>query len=220
MHVTIVDDQPDILDLYEQMLGQHFRVTCICEPQKVSPFLKNNQTDLLILDVNMPVMDGFEVYRVVRVDFPTLPIIFLTGMNSTEIAVKGLSMGADDFIIKPVSIEELIARVKNKIIKSKVAYANQETLIKLDNFELNCNKQQVILDGREVSLTPIEFKIIHLFVSNRDKIFSRDFISDYIWNDTKVQMQNIDTHLSNVRKKLSPFSERIKTIKSRGYVFK
>ena len=218
MHLTIVDDQPDILDLYDQMLSEEFQLKLIQNPEEAITFLTNNTTDLLLLDVNMPEMDGFSVYKRVKEKHPEIPVIFLTGDPSSDSLVKGLELGADDFIIKPISIDELVARVKNRIIKSKQDPKAKNKTIVIENLVLNIETQIAELDNKKIQLTPIEFKIIHLLSNKPNHIYSRDFLIQYIWPKTHVQNQNIDTHFSNLRKKLLPFSTKIKTIKSRGYL--
>ena len=218
MHLTIVDDQPDILDLYDQMLSEEFQLKLIQNPEEAITFLTNNTTDLLLLDVNMPEMDGFSVYKRVKEKHPEIPVIFLTGDPSSDSLVKGLELGADDFIIKPISIDELVARVKNRIIKSKQDPKAKNKTIVIENLVLNIETQIAELDNKKIQLTPIEFKIIHLLSNKPNHIYSRDFLIQYIWPKTHVQNQNIDTHFSNLRKKLLSFSTKIKTIKSRGYL--
>ena len=134
--------------------------------------------------------------------------------------INALNLGAVDFLRKPVSIPELVARIKNKIITSEKSSTTEEDIIKIENFTLFCDMQLAQIDDKKIQLTPIEFKFIQLLAKNPNKIFSRDYITNLLWPDVHVQNQNIDTHLSNLRKKLKPFSKQIKTIKSRGYILR
>jgi two-component system phosphate regulon response regulator PhoB len=168
----------------------------------------------------MPNIDGFELYQKIKASYPACPVIFLSGDGSENSIVKGLSLGADDYITKPVSNSELIARIKNKI-NSRIPKPDAENqIIKLDGFKLYCEMQVAEIDNTKIQLTPIEFKFIHLLAKNPNKVYSREYVTEYIWPNTVVQNQNIDTHLSNLRKKLLPFSRYIKTIKSRGYILR
>ncbi len=217
MHVTIVDDMENILEVYQDLLASDFDLELIKNPYELLPFLKNNKTDLILLDIHMPEISGFDLYNKFKDEFSDIPVIFLTGDPSEETTIKGLSLGAEDFIVKPVSLQELVARIKNKIARKK--FSNQK-IIKVLNFSLHCEMQLAEVDGKKIQLTPIEFKLIHLFVKHQNQIFSRKYITNLLWPNVHVQNQNIDTHLSNLRKKLHPFSENIKTIKSRGYILR
>ena len=221
MHVTIADDSKDNLDVYQGMLEQDFTLELIQKPLSAIDFLKKNRTDLVLLDLHMPNIDGFELYQKIKSAYPLCPIIFLSGDSSENSIVKGLDLGADDYITKPVSNSELIARIKNKI-NSRIAKpeTTENQIIKFDGFKLYCEMQVAEVANNKIQLTPIEFKFIYLLAKNPNKVFSREYVTDYIWPNTVVQNQNIDTHLSNLRKKLLPFSRYIKTIKSRGYILR
>ena len=220
MHVTIIDDSRDNLEVYQDLLAEEFKLELIQKPLAIIDFLKKYKTDLILLDLHMPNIDGFELYQKIRTASPMCPVIFLTGDSSEGAIVKGLELGAEDFITKPVSTPELIARIKNKI-NSKITSADIDTqVIKFEGFKLYCEMQIAEVENTKIQLTPIEFKFIYLLAKNPNKVYSREYVTDYIWPSTKVQNQNIDTHLSNLRKKLMPFSRYIKTIKSRGYILR
>jgi two-component system phosphate regulon response regulator PhoB len=220
VHLTIVDDSQDNLDVYQGILEESFSLELIQKPLLVLDFLKKHKTDLIVLDLHMPNIDGFELYQKIKSNFPLYPIIFLSGDSSENSIVKGLDLGADDYIIKPVSNVELIARFKNKINSKNINSAISNQVIKFEGFKLYCNLQIAEIGDNKIQLTPIEFKFIQLLAKNPNKVFSREYVTDFIWPNLKVQNQNIDTHLSNLRKKLMPFSRYIKTIKSRGYILR
>ncbi|NOT80986.1 MAG: response regulator transcription factor [Bacteriovoracaceae bacterium] len=219
MHVTIVDDVKDNLRSYNELLSPTFNLELIQNPIDLLAFLGKTATDLIILDLHMPTMNGFELYEKFKIDHPELPVIFLSGDPSEESLIKGLNLGADDFIVKPVSLRELIARIKNKISVKHINSSDAE-IITFDGFKLHCEMQMAEIGDEKIQLTPIEFKLIHLLAKNPNKVFSRDYITNLLWPNIHIQNQNIDTHLSNLRKKLSPFSKYIKTIKSRGYILR
>jgi len=199
-----------------------FELELIQNPFKLATFLANNDTDLVLLDLHMPEIDGFTLYQnVIRDEYPGIPVIFITADHSEDALIKGMELGADDFITRPVAFNELIARVKNKIQKWKdCRYINSSNKITIDSFTLDCEMRMAKLCDRNVHLTPIEFKIIHLLAKNPNKVYSRNTIVDILWPNVHVQNQNMDTHLSNLRRKLHPFSDNIKTIKSKGYVLR
>ncbi len=219
MHITIVDDISDNLKSYNELLSSTFNLELIQNPVDLLGYLAKNTTDLVVLDLHMPGMNGFELYQKLKVTHPELPTIFLSGDPSEESVVKGLNLGADDFIVKPVSLRELIARIKNKI-NSKSGNKTQESIIQFDGFRLYCDMQMAEVNEKKIQLTPIEFKLIYLLAKNPNKVYSREYITNLLWPNVHVQNQNIDTHLSNLRKKLVPFSNYIKTIKSRGYILR
>ncbi len=219
MHVTIVDDVKDNLRSYNELLSPTFNLELIQNPIDLLSFLGKSETDLIILDLHMPTMNGFELYEKFKISHPELPVIFLSGDPSEESLIKGLNLGADDFIVKPVSLRELVARIKNKISTKQSLMAGSE-IISFDGFKLHCEMQMAEIGDEKIQLTPIEFKLIHLLAKNPNKVFSREYITNLLWPNIHVQNQNIDTHLSNLRKKLMPFSKYIRTIKSRGYILR
>ncbi|PIK14767.1 MAG: hypothetical protein CES88_10540 [Halobacteriovorax sp. JY17] len=219
MHVTIVDDVEDNLLSYRELLETNFDLELIQNPIELIGYLNSKKTDLVILDLHMPNMNGFELYGKFKDTHPEIPVIFLTGDPSEDVVVQGMELGADDFIVKPVSLNELVARIKNKIVTKKGTKSVEEK-ITFDGFILHTEVQMAEIGEKKIQLTPIEFKIIHLLSKNPNKIFSRDYITNLLWPNVHVQNQNIDTHLSNLRKKLKPFSQYIKTIKSRGYILR
>lgn len=219
MHVTIVDDVKDNLRSYNELLSPTFNLELIQNPVDLLSFLGKTETDLILLDLHMPNMNGFELYEKFKVSHPDLPVIFLSGDPSEESIIKGLNLGADDFIVKPVSLRELVARIKNKI-STKQAQSSEAEVISFDGFKLHCEMQMAEIGEEKIQLTPIEFKLIHLLAKNPNKVFSREYITNLLWPNIHVQNQNIDTHLSNLRKKLMPFSKYIRTIKSRGYILR
>lgn len=219
MHITIVDDVRENLKSYNDLLSPTFQLELIQNPVDLLSFLNKSQTNLVLLDLHMPVMNGFELYEKFKDSHPNLPVIFLSGDPSEDSIIKGLNLGADDFIVKPVSLRELVARIKNKISTKQTTPQTAE-VISYDGFKLHCEMQMAEINGEKIQLTPMEFKLLYLLVKNPNKVFSREYITNLLWSGVHVQNQNIDTHLSNLRKKLSPFSKYIKTIKSRGYILR
>lgn len=219
MHVTIVDDVQDNLLSYKELLETNFNLELIQNPLELLGYLNTKKTDLVLLDLHMPNMNGFELYGKFRDTHPEVPVIFLTGDPSEEVVVQGMDLGCDDFIVKPVSLNELVARIKNKI-QTKQGTRPVEDKISFGDFTLHTEVQMAQVGDKKIQLTPIEFKIIHLLSKSPNKIFSREYITNLLWPNVHVQNQNIDTHLSNLRKKLRPFSSYIKTIKSRGYILR
>ena len=224
-HLTIVDDAYDNLESYKKLLESQFKLELIQDPYAVMDFLHSNKTDLIILDLHMPKVSGFELFEKIREHYQ-YPVIFLSADPSEDVRIQGLDLGAEDFISKPVSIKELIARINNKISTSQNHEKNGQTqtskkeVIEYPGFRLDCELQTAEIGDNRVQLTPIEYKLVALLAKNPNKVFSREYIAQQLWPNIHVQNQNIDTHLSNLRRKLKPFSENIKTIKQRGYILR
>lgn len=218
MHVTVVDDIQANLEVLEAHLEDDFDVELIQNPLDLIPFIESNKTDLVLLDLHMPEINGFDLYQIFKQEFPSIPVIFLSGDSSDKSIVRALDLGAGDFIIKPVSPAVLVARINSKIYQNTTK-ANLDH-INMAGFTLKNKEEAAIVGNKFVQLTPIEYKIIHLLAKSPNTLFSKDEVTEVLWPDTHVVDQNIDTHLSNLRKKLKPFSENIKTIKSRGYILR
>ena len=220
MHITIVDDINDNLNSYRELLSSNFDLELIQRPLELLKFLEKKRTDLVLLDFHMPTMSGFELYQKFKYNHPQLPVIFLTGDPSEELTIDGLNLGANDFIVKPVSSRELVARIKNKITLKTKEDDTSNNVLTHGEFKLYIDMQMAEIDNKKIQLTPTEFKFVFLLLKNPNKVFNREYVTKFLWPDTHVQNQNIDTHLSNLRKKLLPFSRFIITIKSRGYILR
>ncbi|MGB0453035.1 MAG: response regulator transcription factor [Bacteriovoracaceae bacterium] len=218
--VAIVDDLRENLETYKEILSEDFNVYFYEDPTIFSSEFtqKQKDIDIVVLDIHMPQENGFSIYKKIRATNKKTPVIFLTGDPSEELLVQGLELGAHDFITKPVSPRALIARIQNKIEMTRSLNSNDNsTTITMGELKVDLEMQQVFLSTQEVPLTPIEFKIIKLLVKSPNTIFSKAELIQKLWPNTVVSSQNIDTHLSNLRKKLSPFSNNIRTVKSKGY---
>src|SRR5690606_27747092 len=135
---------------------------------------------------------------------------------SVETVVEGLNLGAADYIAKPVAAAELEARIRNKVFSfQRLA---EERLVRFDDLTVDFVNHRALIKRKRLPLTPIEYRLLKLFVRNPNQLFSRQDIIDHLWPQAKVKNQNIDTHLSNLRRKLGPYAENLKTMKSRGYI--
>lgn len=219
MHVTIIDDNKDLLEVLSSSLGDTFSLDTFSEPEKGLDFIRNNHTDAILLDLHIPGKDGFQVYEEVKKAKSNLPILFLTGDSDLDSRVKGLEIGADDFLIKPVATEELIARVKNRISLSKRNVQNNK-MIKFKDLSIDLDGHQVILTGQPVRLTPKEYQLLLVLAQNPNRVIHKDDLIQMLWKDVHVEVNNLDTHFSNLRRKLRPFSGHIKTLKNLGYVLR
>ncbi|MFY7994629.1 MAG: response regulator transcription factor [Bacteriovoracaceae bacterium] len=219
MHVTIIDDNKDLLDVLASSLGDAFNLELFTEPEKGIEFIRNNHTDAILLDLHIPGKDGFQVYEEVKRAKSNLPILFLTGDTTLNSMVRGLDMGADDFLVKPVQTEELVARVKNRISLSKRSNQSNKT-IQFKDMVIDLDGHQVLINNSPVKLTPKEYQLLLVLAQNPNRVIHKDDLITMLWKDVHVEVNNLDTHFSNLRRKLKPFSTHIKTLKNLGYVLR
>lgn len=219
MHVTIIDDNKDVLETYKTGLEGKFKCETFWEPEPAIDYVRNNHTDAVLLDLHIPGKDGFAIYEEIRRAKSFLPILFLTGDGTLPVKLKGLEMGADDFITKPVEIEELVARIKNRVQLTKKNFTLNKT-IQFRDMVIDMDAHQVILGGHAVKLTPKEYQILLVLAQNPNRVIDKHEFITMLWKDVHVEVNNLDTHFSNLRRKLRPFSNHIKTLKNLGYVLR
>lgn len=219
MHVTIIDDNKDLLDVLASSLGDSFNLELFTEPEKGIEFIRNNHTDAILLDLHIPGKDGFQVYEEVKRVKSNLPVLFLTGDTTLNSMVRGLDMGADDFLVKPVQTEELVARVRNRISLSKRTTQSNKT-IQFKDLVIDLDGHQVLINNAAVKLTPKEYQLLLVLAQNPNRVIHKDDLITMLWKDVHVEVNNLDTHFSNLRRKLKPFSTHIKTLKNLGYVLR
>lgn len=219
IHVTIVDDNFDNLESYRVLLEDEFELLLIDNPLKLLESLNKTKTHLLLLDLHMPQMNGFEVYQMVRERFPDLPIVFLSGDPSEDSIVEGLNLGASDFIVKPITAKELIARIRNRTQSHLTGTkAPPLKLIKIKNLTIFCDLDVVHLDDQVINLTPTEFKILNYLAYRQGRVISKDEISQKVFQHVNTQTQSIEAHISNIKKKLQHSEVNIKSIRKVGYI--
>lgn len=179
--------------------------------------------DLIILDIMLPELNGFEVCKQLRQSGITIPILILTAKSQVVDKVLGLELGADDYVTKPFSPRELIARV-NALLR-RVKQTQQETgPYHFGNVYIDFKKYEAKKGGQPIYLTALEYTLLHFLIKNKDQVVSRDFILDNVWGDSVyVYPRTVDTHIANLRKKIEDDPENPKYIigvRSIGYKFK
>jgi two-component system phosphate regulon response regulator PhoB/two-component system alkaline phosphatase synthesis response regulator PhoP len=224
MHETIavVDDEPDILDLVALHLRKnHFRVREFSDGSSFLKYLDSEIPELVVLDLMLPDADGFEIckYMKRKKDLSRVPIVMLTAKRKEADTVLGLELGADDYVRKPFSPNELIARIKT-VLRRVETHREAETAAKIviGNIAIDSNKHEVAIGGKKVDLTSTEFRILQLLASEKGRVFSRDVILDYLWGHEKsVVDRTIDVHIRHLRSKLGVESKLIKNVHGVGY---
>lgn len=220
--ILLVDDEKDIVEFLQYNLIQEgFDVITAYDGEEALKKVKE-KPDLIVLDVMMPKMDGYEVCRRLRDDkeFENIPVIFLTAKSSEMDEIHGLNLGADDFIQKPVSPMKIIARVKSNLRKAENA-ADEIKALRIGPLEIDREKYQITIDGDIVVFPKKEFEILSYLASNPGKVFPREKILSDVWGtDVYVVERTIDVHVRKIREKLGNYSDLIETIKGVGYRFR
>jgi DNA-binding response OmpR family regulator len=220
--VYILEDEKDIAELVSINLQKAgFKTKEFLRADRFFNSLKEEIPDLLILDLMLPDMDGLEVCKLLRKSekYSQLPIIMLTAKAEELDKIIGLELGADDYVTKPFSPRELVARVKAVIRRENIEPQTQKFKVN-DNFEIDFQKYEVRINGEKAELTTTEFKILKLLVSKKGWVFSRNQILDYIdSNDKGVLDRTVDVHIKNLREKLKDSAKLIKNIRGIGYKF-
>jgi two-component system phosphate regulon response regulator PhoB len=216
-NVVLIDDEKDLLEVLKQNLQEEFHIHPFTDTHHALSFLEKNEADAVVLDYHIPGQNTFEVFTQMRMKNMMQPVLFLTGETNPEVKLNGLDLGVDDFLHKPITTSELCAYLKNRIRSHQKRHPQRVTI---GNLEMCFSDTQVTVEGKALSLTPKEFDILSMLVSRPNLVVKKEEIIERIWPDVKVEENNIDTHMSNLRKKLKGFSCRIKTIKCIGYVLR
>ena len=223
--ILLVDDEKDIVEFLQYNLELAGFDVITAHDGKEALEKMAEKPDLLILDVMMPRMNGYEVCEKLRnrEDHKNIPIVFLTAKSSEMDEVHGLNIGANDFIQKPISPKKLIARVRSNLrkIESSQNEQSQNQEITVGPLVINKEKYTVILNGKHLVLPKKEFEILAYLASNPGRVFHRDKILSDIWgSDVYVVERTIDVHVRKIREKLGSYADLIETIKGVGYRFK
>ncbi len=221
--ILLVDDEKDIVEFLEYSLKQEgFDVITAYDGsealQKVSEI-----PDLIILDIMMPNIDGYEVCRRIRENsnYKDIPVIFLTAKGAEADEIRGLELGASDFIKKPISPKKLIARVNSNLRKNPKEEKSLPAVIEAGPLHINRDRYVVKLDGNEIVFPRKEFELLYFLAGNPGKVFSRDALLKTVWGiDVYVVDRTVDVHIRKIREKLNKYSDLIETLKGVGYRFK
>lgn len=223
-HILIVDDDKDIVNLLKDILEDEGYKTDHCYNGKDALYkINNNKYDLIILDIMLPDMDGFELCRKVR-DKVTIPIIFLTAKSKSLDKVIGLEIGGDDYITKPFDDNEIVARVKAHLRREKrnkiSAEIQNNNVIEYGDLVLNKNSYEVSLGETKIELSTREFQILLFLAENSNKVLSREQIYNGVWgHEDYGDINTVTVHIKKLREKLDKEDKYIKTVWGVGYKF-
>ena len=220
--ILVIDDDPNITDLLKMYLEKEgYEVKTAADGQEGLTTFKMYEPDLVLLDVMLPRKDGLQICREIR-DHSSKPVIMISAKGETFDKVLALELGADDYIVKPLDMKEVFARVKAVLRR----YAKHDTsdgeLIKFDNLEISLQKYELRVKGKIVDVPPKELELIYFLASNYNHVFTRDQLLDKVWGfDYLGDSRTVDVHIKRLREKLESASTawNLKTIWGVGYKF-
>ena len=223
--LLIVDDEPMIVELLSESLRfAGFEVVTARNGTEALSRAREYEPDLLVLDVMMPGLDGFEVVRRLRADSMTMPVVFLTARDGQEDAVKGLSVGADDYIRKPFGLAEVIARIRTVLRRSGMQPPafRQQHMLRYADLELDEHAHEVTRAGQLMELSPTEFKVLQYLMENPGRVLSKSQILDHVWQyDFGGEANIVESYISHLRRKVDATSPAlIHTVRGVGYVLR
>ena len=219
--IFIIEDEPSIIQLVQHNLEKEgFIVSSSINGNNGLKELKKFEPNLLLLDWMLPDLSGIEICKNIRKDMKlkSLPIIMLTAKGEEEDKIKGLDSGVDDYLTKPFSFNELLARIKAVLRRSDPKIVSE--YIEFDDLKLNRNERRVFRSDIEITLGPTEFRLLEFFLLNPKRVYSRDQILENVWpNNINVESRTIDVHIRRLRKSvnLKNKKELIRTVRSSGY---
>lgn len=220
MKILIVDDERDICEILEfNLANEGYEVECAYSAEEALDKLTADHS-LILLDVMMGGMSGYKMAEKLRKESNAIPIIFLTAKDTENDMLTGFSVGGDDYISKPFSIKEVVARVKAVIKRERVGTTKSRSEIVFGDIVISMEVKELTLGGDKVMLTKTEFEILALLAQNQDRVFSRSEIIDRIWEETTfITERTIDVHITRLRKKMGSYGSVITNRSGYGYRF-
>jgi DNA-binding response OmpR family regulator len=223
MKILIVDDEQSLLDQLKRALeGQRYMVETAIDGEEALDKLFETPYDLIILDIMLPKRDGLSVLREVRQDGMTTPVLMLTAKGDISDKIKGLDLGADDYLPKPFSLDELLARIRALFRRSG---GQADSVLQVQDLRLDTVSREVTKEGKPVELTAREFSILEFLLYNKNRAVSRFSLAEHVWGDAfdPFSMSNfMDVHIKNLRRKIgnASYGTIIRTIRGVGYIIK
>lgn len=217
--ILLIEDDPDIRDMllqYFRLKGSGiYKLSCAANGQNGLSMLYENKYDLLLLDINLPDISGFEICRDIR-SKSDIPIMFITARLAQEDILRGYSLGCDDYIVKPFSLPVFYEKAAALIKRSKGLVRSD--VLSVGTLTLNPNNSKVISDGEKITLTATEYDILKLLLENKNSVVSRECIVTAIWGYAYASDERVlDSHIKNLRKRLGVNAKHLKTVVRKGY---
>jgi two-component system OmpR family response regulator len=221
--LLIVEDDPNILELLAASLRfAGFEVTTAKSGFDAVTAVQRHRPDLVVLDVMLPDLDGFEIVRRLRGGGVHTPVVFLTARDETEDKIRGLTIGGDDYVTKPFSLEEVVARIHAVLRRTSGDAQNAPPRLTFADIELDEESHEVWRGGHAVALSPTEFKLLRYFMTNAGRVLSKPQILDHVWDyDFRGEVGIVESYVSVLRRKIDNRSPRlIHTLRGVGYVLR
>ncbi|MDX1430440.1 MAG: response regulator transcription factor [Rhodothermales bacterium] len=219
INILVVDDEEDVVEVVSHFLSQEgFAIQKAYDGEEALQ-KASQDIDLIVLDIMLPGLDGYEVCRRLRsrVETETIPIIFLSAKVEEEDQIRGLMLGGDSYLTKPVSPQVILANVKAILRRSGV---EESRTLQVDNLTIYEDEYRASLDDKDLGLTLTEFELLRYLVRHPRKAFTRQQLLETIWKDAMmVTERTVDAHIKNLREKLGSFAEHIQTVRGVGYRF-
>jgi two-component system OmpR family response regulator len=224
--ILVVDDDENIVRLLKLYLGDAgYEVTTAADGSEAMSRFRESKPDLVLLDVMLPVINGWEVLHLIRSEFTT-PVIMLTSRDMVEDKLKGFSLGADDYVVKPFEPQEVLARIQVRIkhdaVPAEKSVEKERGVIECGNLRVDLNRYDVIKNGVKAILKPKEIQLIYFLMQNRNIVFSRAQLLEKVWEyDFLVDTRTVDVHVKRLRQLLEPSNSNwsLKTVWGVGYKF-
>ncbi|HLA00272.1 MAG TPA: response regulator [Thermodesulfovibrionales bacterium] len=224
-HILVVDDEADLVELISYNLKKEgFSVDSAMDGETALSKIKKGRYDLVVLDLMLPGIQGMELCRILRSDpkTETLPIIMLTAKGEEVDKILGLEMGADDYITKPFSPRELVARVK-AVLRRSLEKPSAEKVLKIGELVIDRERYTLTIKGKPVKLSATEFKLLLFLAERKGKVFNREQLLDAVWSDEAfVEPRTVDVHIRRLRSQIEEYPAHpryIKTLRGIGYFF-
>ena len=223
-HILVVDDEEDLQELLRYNLEKEgFSVTCVSSGEEALAQIKKKSPSLVLLDLMLPGIDGFDVCRKLKSDSSTsgIPVVMLTAKGEDADIVAGLELGADDYATKPFSPKVLVARIRSVLRRKRKDLSPSDEVLEVRSLKIDSRRRQVKVGGKPVDLTATEFALLHHLAGKPGWVFTRGQLIDAVrGGDYPVTERSIDVQIAGLRKKLGPAGRDIETVHGVGYRFK
>lgn len=222
--ILIVDDEPDILSiLVHQLSREGFRVSTAVNGQSAIAAAIEDPPDLVVLDLMLPVVDGYEVLKTLRQHQRTaaIPVLLLTARREEEERIRGFEHGADDYVTKPFSARELGLRVQALLRRSRAEPVGHGQRLTVGAVQIDRDSHRAFVDGDEMDLTPLEYRLLEVFLERRGRVQTRRQLLQAAWNtEARIETRTVDMHVARLRAKLGDAGDVLETVRGVGYRFR
>lgn len=220
-HVLVVDDEADIVALVAYHLAKAgYRVSTAATGQDSLAIARQDRPSLIVLDLMLPGLSGFDVLEQLRADKETrdVAVVMLTARKDEPDRIRGLSLGADDYLTKPFSPQELVLRVRAILRRAAAGGTSASAVLRIGAMHIDRAEHRVLVDGAEIELTPTEFRLLVLLAERRGRVQDRGHLLETVWDAAPdIQTRTVDMHIQRLRTKLGPAGDLIETVRGFGY---